>query len=90
MFYSVVTHFEHFKCIDLMKFLLLHGIFIGLQFYIYYSQKKLWKIAYLEEYLMKPKCSAIKEKIFCVLSVIDLFTAKYKPQREYPLSVLIP
>ena len=27
---------------------------------------------------MKPEYSAIKEKIFCVLSVISLFTAKLK------------
>ena len=36
---------------------------------------------------MKPECSAIKEKMLSILSVISLFTAKKKNQGEYPLSV---
>ena len=36
---------------------------------------------------MKAGCSAIKEKMFCILSVISLFTAKNLS--EYPLRVLI-
>ena len=31
---------------------------------------------------MKPEYSAIKEKLFCVLSVISLFTAEYKTYRK--------
>ena len=37
---------------------------------------------------MKPEYSAIKEKMFCILSVISLFTAKKKSSREHPLSVV--
>ena len=43
---------------------------------------------------MKPECSAIKEKMFCILSIISLFTAKYKKRQktrgEHLQSVLIP
>ena len=41
---------------------------------------------------MKTECSAIKEKSFCIISVISLFTARLKKKEkdEHPLSVLIP
>ena len=42
-------------------------------------------------YFMKPECSAIKEKVFCILFVISSFTANWKKKKgEHPLTMLIP
>ena len=39
---------------------------------------------------MKLECSTVKEIMFCILSVISLFTAKWKKkQKEHSLSVFI-
>ena len=35
-----------------------------------------------KKYFMKLECSIIKEKLFCVLDVISLFTAKYLKKKK--------
>ena len=36
---------------------------------------------------MKPEYSTIKEKMFCVLSVISLFTAKLKTKKQNQVNI---
>ena len=48
---------------------------------------------WFKDYLIKPECSTIKQKIFCILFVIRLFTAKQKTKKmssKFSYTIIFP
>ena len=64
-----------YKMFTLVLYLVTQDIFFSMDWEKNYTAKIIQNSLF-KDYFMKPACSAIKEKMFCVLPVNSLFTAK--------------